>query len=215
MNRSILHPGDEPPSATAGQSRNRDPPVSVLSQFDSITTRLASAGACAHSLRPPSDRSRQRAEAADRGNEREVQHVPHSAYELASARSVRNPLPSCTCRHAPRRTRWNNAFIVAHQRGVASSCPLAPALCLPARNLPNSSAATASVPASSSPAALHPSGNFNTQATRVVLLTFGVPLRNLLLPCTYDRRLRRNQPKHSQGRFASRPAATMFAPFRG
>ena len=46
---------------------------------------------------------------------RQLQHVPHSTYELALTRQVRNSLLPCTCRHAPRRTKRNVAFIVAHR----------------------------------------------------------------------------------------------------
>jgi len=52
---------------------------------------------------------------------RDVQHVPHSAYEVAHARSVRNSFAPCTCHHAPRRTKRNNAFIVAPRCNNVSS----------------------------------------------------------------------------------------------
>lgn len=68
-----------------------------------------------------------------RGVRREAKHVPHITYAVASGRSVRNPCVSCTCRHAPRRTKCNMAFIVAHRpaeragaavsaRGAAGPC---------------------------------------------------------------------------------------------
>ncbi len=54
---------------------------------------------------------------------RQLQHVPHTMYKLASSPSVQISCLPCTCVDTPRRSNRNTAFIVAHR---CNNVPTAP-----------------------------------------------------------------------------------------